>query len=467
MASRVRTLFRPVRESYTNRSLARYAHSRSADENFSKCESTGFERATLAMRVGFVGASHLGQVYSAVTAAAGMEVVLVDETRTSIQELIQHPTVSEPELDVLWRATSPQRVCTTDMSECLRCDLVFLSLDVATNESGRSDTSAVERLAEQLLDVLGESTIPVVILSQLPPGTTRRIAAGRRHVAYQVETLVFGRAVERARNPERLIVGVCDTSTKMDARYESWLQTFRAPIHVMNYESAELTKISINLFLASSVSTTNSLAELARSISADWDDIAPALRADQRIGPHAYLTPGLGLAGGNIERDLATFTDLAKNFGVQGEVIDSFRRSSQYHRDWVIRQLDEISRQDLAQVAILGLAYKAHTASMKNSAALAVLQHLRGSNIRVHDPVARLVNMPSTVVQVASWQEAVRGSKALIVVTPWTEYARMDLVELRSLMDGNIVIDPHAVFDKHAVAATGLQWRSLRRNSQQ
>jgi len=415
------------------------------------------------MRVGFVGASHLGQVYSAVTAAAGMEIVLVDENPISVDELIQRPTVSEPKLDVLWRATSAQRVCTTNMSECLRCDLIFISQDVPTDESGRSDTSVVERLAEQLFEVLGESTIPVVIMSQLTPGMTRRMAAGRRHVSYQVETLVFGKAVERAQNPERIIVGMCDTSMKIDARHEAWLQSFCAPIHVMNYESAELTKISINLFLASSVSTTNSLAELAREIGADWDDIAPALRADQRIGPHAYLTPGLGLAGGNIERDLATFMNLARQYEVQGEVIDSFRRSSQHHLDWVVRQLDEFSRQDLGQVAILGLAYKPDTASTKNSAALAVLQHLLGADVRLHDPVAKLENKPSMVVQVASWQEAARGSKSLIVMTPWSQYSRIDLVELRDLMDGNIVIDPHAVFDRDAVTAAGLQWRSLRR----
>jgi len=413
-----------------------------------------------------VGASHLGQVYSAVTAAAGMEIVLVDENPTSIQELIQHPTVSEPELDVLWRATRAQRVCTTDMSECLRCELIFISQDVPTEVSGQSDTSVVERLAEQLFDVLGESTIPVVIMSQLPPGMTRRLASSRRHVAYQVETLVFGKAVERARNPERIIVGLANSSLKINEQHEAWLQNFHVPIHVMNYESAELTKISVNLFLASSVSTTNSLAELARAIGADWDDIAPALRADQRIGPHAYLTPGLGLAGGNIERDLATFMNLADQHKVQSDVIDSFRRSSQHHHDWVIRQLNEISGQDLGQVAILGLAYKPDTASTKNSVALAVLKHLRGANVRLHDPVARLDNELPMVVQVASWQEAARGSKLLIVMTPWSEYARMDLVQLRNLMDGNVVIDPHAVFDKDAVTAAGLRWRCLRSDSQ-
>ena len=31
---------------------------------------------------------------------------------------------------------------------------------------------------------------------------------------------------------------------------------------------------------------------------------SPALKLDRRIGPYAYLSPGLGIAGGNLERDL-------------------------------------------------------------------------------------------------------------------------------------------------------------------
>jgi len=92
-----------------------------------------------------------------------------------------------------------------------------------------------------------------------------------------------------------------------------------------------------------------------------------------------------------------------------------------------------------------------------------VLQHLLGADVRLHDPVAKLDDKPSMVEQVASWQEAALGSKSLIVMTPWSEYSRIDLFELRDLMDGNIVVDPHAMFDRDAVTAAGLQWRSLRR----
>ena len=72
----------------------------------------------------------------------------------------------------------------------------------------------------------------------------------------------------------------------------------------MRYESAEFAKISINTCLSSSVTTANVLAELCEKIGADWSEIVPALKMDKRIGQHAYIKPGLGISGGNLERDL-------------------------------------------------------------------------------------------------------------------------------------------------------------------
>ena len=49
-----------------------------------------------------------------------------------------------------------------------------------------------------------------MVLSQVPPGFTRaRLRPGLR-LYYQVETLIFGRAMERALHPERFIVGCAD-----------------------------------------------------------------------------------------------------------------------------------------------------------------------------------------------------------------------------------------------------------------
>ena len=76
----------------------------------------------------------------------------------------------------------------------------------------------------------------------------------------------------------------------------------------MRYESAELAKTAINLFLAAQVCTANTLAEICEKIGADWQEIIPSLRLDKRIGQHAYIEPGLGLSGGNI--DLFTLSNV-------------------------------------------------------------------------------------------------------------------------------------------------------------
>lgn len=414
------------------------------------------------MRVGFVGASHLGQVYSAATAAAGFEVTLIDPSESLISALREAPSVAEPGLDDAWMKTPDKRTCSTDLQASRDCDLVFLSMDVPTDDHGESRSEVVETLASDLFVVLSGSGIPVVLLSQVTPGTTRRLSSKYKLLSYQVETLVFGQALSRASHPERHIVGVADITDGLHPRHTEWLDTFPAAKHVMNYEGAELSKIAINLFLAASVSTTNSVAELARSLGASWDDIVPTLRSDRRIGPHAYLTPGLGLAGGNIERDLATFLRLAGGGQADPSVIQAFVRSSKHHRDWVLRQLATVRLPSRAVVALLGIAYKADTASTKNSPALDVMDALVDCEIRVHDPHAVVDERNPQVQQTEKWRDAITGADCLIVMTPWAEYASIDIDEILKLMRGTTIIDPYRVLSTMDWRAAGCDYRSLR-----
>ena len=90
----------------------------------------------------------------------------------------------------------------------------------------------------------------------------------------------------------------------------------------MDYESAELCKAAINLYLATSVTFANALADLCEATGASMRAIIPALRADRRIGPAAYIRPGLGLAGGNLERDLVHLKELAERTGVRADLFD-------------------------------------------------------------------------------------------------------------------------------------------------
>jgi len=124
--------------------------------------------------------------------------------------------------------------------------------------------------------------------------------------------------------PERFIVGSPGPEAPLPRPTRAWLSAFGARRWSWRYESAELAKIAINLFLVSSVSTTNMLAELCEAIGADWTEIAPALRLDKRIGPHAYLSPGLGISGGTWSATWSRFRALRHEFGTEAGTVDAW-----------------------------------------------------------------------------------------------------------------------------------------------
>ncbi len=206
-------------------------------------------------------------------------------------------------------------------------------MDVSTDDYGLSDLEPINEMIN-LMDALLRSATVMVILSQVPPGFTRALLSPGRLLHYQVETLIFGRAVERACFPERYIVGCADPGEPLPPALAHFLGSFGCPILPMRYESAELAKISINMCLVASVSVANTLAEICERIGADWAEIVPALRLDRRIGQYAYLSPGLGISGGNLERDLATVLRVADQHTTDGGVVSAFVANSRHRKDW-------------------------------------------------------------------------------------------------------------------------------------
>jgi UDPglucose 6-dehydrogenase len=183
----------------------------------------------------------------------------------------------------------------TVISDAYCADLVFLAQDVDSDD----DVKKVSRLISMLQM---HDDVPIIVLSQVPPGFTRSIPY--IPVFYQAETLITtnGRSLDCALNPDRIIVGTFSGSeADIPTEYLQYLNCFTSNIIVMSYEAAELAKSAINVFLASSIRTANVLSEVAKTIGVRWDDIVKALRSDPRIGEHAYVMPGE--FGPHLQRD--------------------------------------------------------------------------------------------------------------------------------------------------------------------
>jgi UDPglucose 6-dehydrogenase len=410
--------------------------------------------------IGYAGMTHLGLLSASAAAAQGFRTIAFDADAALVGRLESGDLpVNEPRLPELIAQHKRDLVFSADAAALSECDVVYVAVDVPTDDAGQSDLAPIKAMVQRVQPKLARNAL-LVILSQVPPGYTRALPVPADRLYYQVETLVFGRAVERATKPERFIVGCADPRRPIAPALKTFLESFSCPLLPMAYESAELAKISINFCLVASISVANTLAEICERVGADWSDIAPALKLDKRIGQGAYLTPGLGIAGGNLERDLRTIVQIGETEKTDTGVVTAWLVNSAHRKDWPWQVLQDLAAPPGSAFAVLGLAYKENTHSTKNSPSLVLLEHLRGMPVKVHDPV-----VPASVVPWATGAAdpltTASGADVLVIATPWPQYRELKPADLARVMKGRTVLDPYRVLDGHACTAAGLTYHTL------
>ena len=414
------------------------------------------------MIIGIAGLSHLGIVTAAGLAEKGFHIIAWDPDPVKLGSLkLGQTDILEPQLIELLAKNITNISFVKNPSEMKAAELVYIATDTPTNDKGSPDLSLINTITNEVLKSLNNNGV-LTILSQVPPGYTSNIQLPKERLFYQVETLIFGEAIKRFLAPERFIIGCDETKKEIHPILLKVLEKFQCPILTIGYSSAELAKISINSILASQVSTTNMISALCESIGANWQDIIPALQLDKRIGKNAYLNPGLGLSGGNLERDLNVLDNLTTKHQIENTQIQAWFKNSKFQKDWWYRKLKSLvlDNHQNPKIAVLGLAYKENTDSTKNSSAIHFLNQIRGHNIYIHDPIVKLSQSP-WLRQVDNSDQAIENADVLILSTPWPEYQNLEIKKLYSLMKRPIIIDPLSFFTNQHPERHGFQWARL------
>lgn len=405
------------------------------------------------MLIGFVGLTHLGLCTMAACIVKGHNTIgyLKKKNKLDYKNLY-----FEKDLKKILLKKNKNFKLTNEIEDLNKCDFIYVSEDVPTNNQGTSNLKSINKLILSLTKNIS-SQIPIVILSQVPPGFTRNVQNLRKNIYYQVETLIFGSAIERALNPERIIIGLNNKNQKINVRYYNFIKSFKCPIIQMNYESAEFTKIAINLYLISSISMTNIVSDISRSIRVEWSDVKKALILDKRIGKYAYLEPGLGISGGNLERDLETVKSFTSNQSLENIYFKLFTKISKKMKKWPFRIFINLLRKfpKIKTIGILGLSYKKNTNSLKNSPSISFIRDLNiyakknKMNIQfiVYDPVANIENKILKVNQTNSLKSLFKTVDVLFILTPWDEF-KLDAKKIFSYNNIKYIVDPFKVLKK-------------------
>ena len=422
-------------------------------------------------RTAFLGLSHLGIVSSAGWASHGNLTLGLDLDHEIVSRLAKRDVpIYEPGLPELLDQTAECLSYSAKLQELEHCDLVVVSRDVPTDGGNASNVGIVWALLDRAIPHLRQDVV-LAIHSQVPPGFTRelegRLRASRPELRftlyYWMETLIFGNAVERCLRPERFILGCGDPSAPLDERFDRALSRFGCPVLPMRYESAELTKTAVNFYLSTSVTYANTMADLCEAAGADWSEMVPALRLDARIGPKAYIQPSLGLAGGNLERDLVTLRTAAERDAVDSTLLVTVLAHNQQRYHWLLKQLRKrlFAVTSRPRLALWGLAYKKNTHSTKNSPALRLLNDLgRAAEFRAWDPE---VPAERAGVRGGAQYEVLDGADALVIANDWDVFGAADLQRVRSSLARPLIVDCTSMLQKRSAELVDFEYACMGR----
>ena len=435
------------------------------------------------IRIAVVGSGYVGLVAAVCFAEMGHTVVCVDNDQRKVDALRSGDSLIHEEAlpELLERYRNTKVRFTSDLSEATtEADAIFIAVGTPQSESGVADLSYVEAVASEIASSLTSYKV-IVEKSTVPVYTNEwiRLVMERNGVAKHLfdivsnpEFLREGTAVSDFLHPDRIVVG---TDSKRAAAvlskiYEpltngSYYQKADAidgcrtsqtppPLLLTSTKSAEIIKHASNAFLALKISFINAVSNLCEAANADVEQVAKGMGLDSRIGPR-FLRPGIGYGGSCFPKDIAAFRCVAEQLGVNFAMLAEVENINEDQKKrflgkvrsalWTLRG---------KKLGVLGLSFKGETDDIRDSPAIEIVRMLlaEGCSITAFDPAAMAraeAVMPSSsnLRYATDAYVAATDVDALLILTDWEEFGRLDLPRLNRLMRYPIVVDGRNLYD--------------------
>lgn len=353
--------------------------------------------------ISVIGLGYIGLPTAAIIARSGMQVLGVDVS-SDVVEIINRGEIhiEEVDLDGLVHAVV-KRGLLSAATEVAAADVFVIAVPTPFHKDGAHtpDKSYVMAAAKNVAEVLKQGDT-IILESTSPVGTTeemRDMIASQRpdlkmpglctgtpdiSIAYCPERVLPGHILEELTNNDRSIGGITPRcARKALAFYKRFV---RGTCVTTDARSAEMTKLVENAYRDVNIAFANELSMVADAMGLDvWEVISLANR-HPRVN---ILTPGPGVGGHCIAVDPWFIVHGAPE---QTPLIRTARGVNDTKIHHVIAQAVALAEaHPSAQIACLGLAFKANIDDFRESPArlvAATLARRFGDRVRIVEPYA-------------------------------------------------------------------------------
>jgi UDPglucose 6-dehydrogenase len=448
------------------------------------------------MRVCVIGTGYVGLVTGVCLSHIGHDVICVDnnEEKVKLMQSGQSP-IYEPGLSELMKssAASGKLTFTADLSKGVaHGEILYIAVGTPPLPTGESDTRYVEAVARGIGTHLKDEYKVIVNKSTVPIGSgdwVRMIVLdGNKESGSNVEPsfdvisnpefLREGSAVYDTFNPDRIVLGGNSEKalSMMQELYRPLVTREYAedkslpevPVVLTDLSSAEMIKYAANSFLATKISFINEVANICDRVGADVTQVAKGIGLDSRIGGK-FLDAGIGWGGSCFPKDVSALVHTADDYNYDSELLKAAINVNQRQRLLALEKLqNELKILKGKTIGLLGLTFKPDTDDMRDAPALDLIEQLNrlGARVKAYDPIVSQSGLShglSNVIIETNAEMLADKCDALVLVTDWKEFLKLDLQKIAKLMHNPLIIDGRNFLNREAVQAAGIRYIGMGR----
>ncbi|MHA1730231.1 MAG: UDP-glucose dehydrogenase family protein, partial [Promethearchaeota archaeon] len=378
---------------------------------------------------------------------------------------------------------------TTDIIQALKkSEITFICVGTPSDKSGKIDLKYIKKVSEDIGNAIKEKNgyHVISVKSTVIPGTTdsqiipiiERISKKKVGIDFGVcmtpEFLKEGNAVNDFFNPDKIVIGGFDKKSS-DYMYRVfnafWPDKYGSDVFLFcDLRTAEMIKYANNSFLAAKISFINEMANLSEIFGVDIKTVSKAMGMDKRISSQ-FLNAGLGFGGSCFPKDVQALYYAGMSAGYNSKILSA---TLEINKNQPIRPISTLKKVlnglKGKVIAVLGLAFKPNTDDVRSAPSINIIKELliEKAKIRAYDPVAidnfkkeSGIEEKSGVKYCSKMIDALKGSDAVIFVTEWEEFYKLNQDDFINNMNSPVIIDGRRIFDPEKFDGEKIIYRAL------
>ena len=350
------------------------------------------------MKIAVVGQGYVGLPLAVAAAGAGHNVLGIDSNgaRVGLLNGGVSPVEDISDAAIASLISEGKYSASRDFDDCKSADVIAICVPTPLTADKKPDLSALVSATTSVGANLKKGAL-VIVESTVEPGTTRDVVlpilvkesgmdSSEFMLAFSPERIDPANQKFTIANTPKLVAGLNDAALEAAASFYSGFVGEVCKCSTL--EVAETAKLLENSFRLINISFINEIADICEVMGVDVNEVIKAAATK----PYGFMPffPSAGVGGHCIPIDPLYLSHKAKSVGAPSSFIDLAQKiNDERPAHFVSKASSLLGGLAGKKVLVVGVAYKANVADVRESAAEPLIEGLRkaGAVVSWHDPL--------------------------------------------------------------------------------